>query len=137
MGSILRSVLFASIAVGVAACGGVTDDGSGGSGGTGTGGTGAMPTGGTGGTGAAGGETGQPFVNLTATPLSIENGSKALLEWETIDAEQINDIMAGRDPRPPADVSGSGGSGGSGVEAGREQEKKSPEPKMDSPAGEH
>jgi len=25
----------------------------------------------------------------------------ALLEWETIDAEQINDIMQGRDPRPP------------------------------------
>jgi cell division protease FtsH len=27
--------------------------------------------------------------------------AKALLEWETIDAEQINDIMAGRAPRPP------------------------------------
>ena len=28
----------------------------------------------------------------------------ALLEWETIDAEQINDIMEGRDPRPPKPV---------------------------------
>ena len=26
---------------------------------------------------------------------------KALLEWETIDREQILDIMAGRDPKPP------------------------------------
>ena len=25
----------------------------------------------------------------------------ALLEWETIDAEQINDIMEGKAPRPP------------------------------------
>ncbi|MDI1259181.1 ATP-dependent zinc metalloprotease FtsH [Aquabacterium sp.] len=29
--------------------------------------------------------------------------AKALLEWETIDAEQIEDIMQGRDPRPPKD----------------------------------
>jgi cell division protease FtsH len=31
----------------------------------------------------------------------IEAMTKALLEWETIDAEQIDDIMAGRGPRPP------------------------------------
>jgi cell division protease FtsH len=31
----------------------------------------------------------------------VEVMAKALLEWETIDAEQINDIMAGRPPRPP------------------------------------
>jgi len=31
----------------------------------------------------------------------IEAMTKALLEWETIDAEQINDIMAGNPPRPP------------------------------------
>ena len=31
----------------------------------------------------------------------IEAMAKALLEWETIDAEQIEDIMAGREPRPP------------------------------------
>lgn len=29
--------------------------------------------------------------------------AKALLEWETIDADQIDDIMNGRDPRPPKD----------------------------------
>lgn len=29
--------------------------------------------------------------------------AKALLEWETIDGEQIEDIMQGREPRPPKD----------------------------------
>ncbi len=29
--------------------------------------------------------------------------AKALLDWETIDTEQIDDIMAGREPRPPKD----------------------------------
>jgi cell division protease FtsH len=49
--------------------------------------------------------------------------AKALLEWETIDAEQIDDIMAGKDPRPPKDFtprtpsSGGGGSGGAPVAA--------------------
>jgi cell division protease FtsH len=31
----------------------------------------------------------------------VEIMAKALLEWETLDAEQINDIMEGRDPRAP------------------------------------
>lgn len=42
--------------------------------------------------------------------------AKALLEWETIDADQINDIMAGRTPRPPqppASKSSGGSSSGS------------------------
>jgi cell division protease FtsH len=42
--------------------------------------------------------------------------AKALLEWETIDSDQLDDIMAGKDPRPPKDwspsASNSGGSGG-------------------------
>ena len=29
--------------------------------------------------------------------------AKALLEWETIDTEQLDDIMAGHAPRPPKD----------------------------------
>jgi cell division protease FtsH len=37
--------------------------------------------------------------------------AKALLEWETIDADQIEDIMQGRAPRPPKQ-SGTGGGGG-------------------------
>ncbi|HEY8084818.1 MAG TPA: ATP-dependent zinc metalloprotease FtsH [Methylophilaceae bacterium] len=31
----------------------------------------------------------------------VEAMTKALLEWETLDAEQINDIMEGNAPRPP------------------------------------
>ena len=44
--------------------------------------------------------------------------AKALLEWETIDAEQIDDIMDGKPPRPPKDWTprnpsvGGGDSGG-------------------------
>jgi cell division protease FtsH len=35
----------------------------------------------------------------------VEAMAKALLEWETLDADQLNDIMAGRPPRPPKAVS--------------------------------
>jgi cell division protease FtsH len=35
----------------------------------------------------------------------VEAMAKALLEWETIDAEQVNDIMSGRPPRPPKPAS--------------------------------
>ena len=35
----------------------------------------------------------------------IEAMTQALLEWETLDAEQLDDIMAGRPPRPPKPVS--------------------------------
>ncbi len=44
--------------------------------------------------------------------------AKALLEWETIDSDQLDDIMGGKEPRPPKDwtprtpSSGGGGSGG-------------------------
>jgi cell division protease FtsH len=31
----------------------------------------------------------------------VEVMTSALLEWETIDADQINDIIEGRPPRPP------------------------------------
>ena len=33
----------------------------------------------------------------------VEAMTAALLEWETIDADQVKDIMAGRAPKPPAD----------------------------------
>jgi len=35
----------------------------------------------------------------------VEVMAKTLLEWETLDAEQINDIMAGKPPRPPKPTS--------------------------------
>ena len=37
----------------------------------------------------------------------VEAMTAALLQWETIDAEQINDIMAGQAPRPPKPVASS------------------------------
>jgi cell division protease FtsH len=46
--------------------------------------------------------------------------AKALLEWETIDKEQIDDIMEGRQPRPPKDWTPrtpSGGDSGGGSPA--------------------
>lgn len=33
----------------------------------------------------------------------VEMMAKALMEWETLDANQIEDIMSGREPRPPAE----------------------------------
>lgn len=50
----------------------------------------------------------------------VEAMAKALLELETIDAEQIDDIMAGRPPRPPksspSSSAPSGGKPASGIE---------------------
>jgi cell division protease FtsH len=40
--------------------------------------------------------------------------ARALLEWETIDGEQIDDIMAGRAPRPPKDGGSASGRPGGG-----------------------
>ena len=34
----------------------------------------------------------------------VEVMTKCLLEWETIDSNQIDDIMSGRPPRPPKPV---------------------------------
>ena len=41
--------------------------------------------------------------------------AKALLEWETIDGDQIEDIMQGRPPRAPKDWGGSTPSSGGGT----------------------
>jgi len=65
----------------------------------------------------------------------MEVMAKALLEWETIDAEQIDAIMAGKDPQPPAEVSGNGPD--KDDSSSGKSDKKGPEPKMDEPAGEH
>ncbi len=51
----------------------------------------------------------------------VEIMTRCLLDWETIDADQINDIMAGREPRPPTPPTDSSGdtpatpAGGAGV----------------------
>jgi len=42
----------------------------------------------------------------------VEAMTKALLDWETIDADQIDDIMAGRPPRPPKSSGSTPAAGG-------------------------
>ena len=64
-----------------------------------------------------------------ATRILTENRDKlhvmaqALIKYETIDAGQIDDIMAGREPRPPRDWGADAGppSSGAGVSTGEEE----------------
>jgi cell division protease FtsH len=62
----------------------------------------------------------------------IEIMAKSLLEWETLDAEQVSDIMAGRQPRPP-EATGGTGTGSAPTTSG----SQGPKPNLDRPAGEH
>jgi cell division protease FtsH len=72
----------------------------------------------------------------------LEGMKDALMEWETIDAGQIDDIMAGKKPRPPAgwhdDDYGSGKT--ESVEPEEKEEKgdsKDSTKPIGGPAGEH
>ena len=64
----------------------------------------------------------------------IEVMAKALIEWETLEAEQINDIMAGKDPRDPYSSSDSGSEEDSDDQDDPDPVIK-PKPRMDRPAG--
>ncbi|MBD9482461.1 ATP-dependent zinc metalloprotease FtsH [Pseudomonas sp. PDM14] len=74
----------------------------------------------------------------TAKRLLEENRDKldvmagALMKYETIDAEQIDDIMSGRTPREPRDWEG-----GSGTPPVQKEEIDRPETPIGGPAGEH
>jgi cell division protease FtsH len=50
----------------------------------------------------------------------VEAMAKALLEWETIDSEQIDDIIAGKPPRPPKSTSSTPPAGGKSASGGVE-----------------
>ncbi|WP_275269990.1 ATP-dependent zinc metalloprotease FtsH [Limnobacter sp. P1] len=58
----------------------------------------------------------------------VHTMAKALLEWETIDADQINDIMDGKDPRPPSTGGSTPPTGGSPSSSGGGGEKVTPSP---------
>lgn len=58
----------------------------------------------------------------------VHTMAKALLEWETIDADQINDIMEGKDPRPPSTGGNTPPTGGSPSSSGGGGEKVAPSP---------
>ena len=83
----------------------------------------------------------------TATKILQDNRDKleemamALMKYETIDSDQIDDIMNGREPREPKDWSG-GGSAGKPVqktepESQSEAEVERPDAPIGGPAGEH
>ncbi len=50
----------------------------------------------------------------------VEAMAKALLEWETIDAEQIDDIIGGKPPRPPKSTTSPPPTGGKSASGGVE-----------------
>jgi cell division protease FtsH len=66
----------------------------------------------------------------------VDTMARLLLEWETLNAEQIDDIMAGRSPRPPAGLD-------TGPRSEPDSKPKKPtrkprvKPSLGDPAGEH
>jgi len=60
--------------------------------------------------------------------------AEALMQYETIDADQLKDIMEGRDPRPPKDWDEPGSGGGSPV-TGDPEPSKEPESSADTSDG--
>jgi cell division protease FtsH len=61
----------------------------------------------------------------------------ALMKYETIDSSQIDDIMAGKPPGPPADWDDSAPTAGSGDSRGASSADESPDSKIRGPAGQH
>ena len=64
----------------------------------------------------------------------VELMTKSLLEWETLNAEQLSDIMAGKQPRPPEDFTPPSTTGG--TDQGKTASKPPIAP-SDSPAAQH
>ena len=69
----------------------------------------------------------------------LEMMMEALMEYETIDADQIDDIMNGNKPRPPADWNDSDGGGTAAKSEAEEPEARRDETSgpIGGPAGEH
>jgi len=64
----------------------------------------------------------------------VEVMARALMEWETLDSGQIEDVMTGKAPRPPVDEDGGKPEGKSGPE-GDESPRPEVKPRFDKPAG--
>jgi cell division protease FtsH len=62
--------------------------------------------------------------------------AEALIKYETIDSDQIDDIMTGKPPRPPADWDASEPTTGSGEGGSKNADGKS-DAKIGGPAGQH
>jgi cell division protease FtsH len=61
--------------------------------------------------------------------------AEALMKYETIDEDQISDIMSGKEPRPPEDWDDS--EPGQTIEAETDPEPEKPKPPLGGPAGQH
>src|SRR3990172_4830824 len=70
----------------------------------------------------------------------LHSMAKALIKYETIDSKMIDDIMAGKEPRPPqgwGEDTGSKPDSGLGAEADASGQDKKAGPKIGGPVGEH
>ena len=63
--------------------------------------------------------------------------AKALMKYETIDSDQIDDIMAGKPPRPPQNWDDTEPTAPSGTSAGASDEGDTKEGTIGGPAGQH
>ena len=79
----------------------------------------------------------------TARQILIDNTdklhamAKALVQFETLDSAQIDDIMSGREPRPPAESGNSGSKTGSSAGPADGRTDAAPGAAIGDPAGEH
>ena len=64
----------------------------------------------------------------------IEIMTHALMDWETLESDQIDQIMKGETPRPPSSGESDGGSRSNGDDS-QKTERPDINPNMDSPAG--
>jgi len=67
----------------------------------------------------------------------VEMMARSLLEWETLDAGQIDDVMAGKKPRAPQGVDSGGSRGEAGAKPKKPSRKPRIKPNLGDPAGEH
>ncbi len=66
----------------------------------------------------------------------VETMAKALLEWETLNAAQIDDVMSGKKPRSPEGLDG-GSRDGASSKPKKPSRKPRVKPSFGDPAGEH
>jgi len=64
----------------------------------------------------------------------IEVMAHALMDWETLESDQIDQIMNGETPRPPSSGENNDGNRSSG-DGGQQSDRPDIKPNMDSPAG--
>jgi cell division protease FtsH len=67
----------------------------------------------------------------------LHSMAEALIKYETIDSDQINDIMAGKQPRPPQDWDDSEPTASSGDSTRPKSTGKNKDTKIGGPAGQH